>query len=60
MNAFFLGPWGMNWSAEQTNRPRTASRFTQLVCPAPEWRFIHREPRKRHSFLKKYRVKSKK
>ena len=48
---FFLGSWGMNRSAEQTNHPRTASRFTRFVCPA--LRFIPHEPRKkRHSFLK--------
>ena len=39
--SFFLGSWGMNRSAEQTNRPRTASRFTRFVCPAlrfiPPW-----------------------
>ena len=35
----------MNRSAEQTNRPRIASRFTQFVCPA--LRFIPHEPRKR-------------
>ena len=41
----------MNRSAEQTNRPRTASRFTRFVCPAlrfiPPW-----TQKKRHSFLK--------
>ena len=48
--SFFLGSWGMNRSAEQTNRTRTASRFTRFVCPA--LRFIPNEPRKkRHSFL---------
>ena len=41
----FLGSWGMNRSAEQTNRPRTASRFTRFVCPA--LRFIPHEPRKK-------------
>ena len=49
--SFFLGSWGMNRSAEQTNRPRTASRFTRFVCPAlrfiPPW-----TQKKRHSFLK--------
>ena len=35
----------MNRSAEQTNRPRTASRFTRFVCPA--LRFIPHEPRKK-------------
>ena len=44
MSVFFLGSWGMNRSAEQTNRPRTASRFTRFVCPA--LRFIPNEPRK--------------
>ena len=43
--SFFLGSWGMNRSAEQTNRPRTASRFTRFDCPA--LRFIPHEPRKR-------------
>ena len=43
--SFFLGSWGMNRSAEQTNRPRTASRFTRFVCPA--LRFIPHEPRKK-------------
>ena len=49
--SFFLGSWGMNRSAEQTNRPRTASRFTRFVCPVlrfiPPW-----TQKKRHSFLK--------
>ena len=35
----------MNRSAEQTNRPRTASRFTRFVCPA--LRFIPHEPRRK-------------
>ena len=35
----------MNRSAEQTNRPRTASQFTRFVCPA--LRFIPHEPRKK-------------
>ena len=50
--SFFLGSWGMNRSAEQTNRPRTASRFTRFVCPA--LRFIPHEPRKKdtHSLNK--------
>ena len=43
--SFFLGSWGMNRSAEQTNRPRTASRFTRFVCPV--LRFIPHEPRKK-------------
>ena len=51
MSVFFLGSWGMNRSTEQTNRPRTASRFTRFVCPAlrfiPLW-----TQKKRHSFLK--------
>ena len=53
--SFFLGSWGMNRSAEQTNRPRTALRFTRFVCPA--LRFIPHEPRKKdtHS-LNKYIV----
>ena len=41
----FLDSWGMNRSAEQTNRTRTASRFTRFVCPA--LRFIRHEPRKK-------------
>ena len=41
----FLCSWGMNRSAKQTNRPRTASSFTRFVCPA--LRFIPHEPRKR-------------
>ena len=50
--SFFLGSWGMNRSAEQTNRPRTASRFTRFVCPV--LRFIPHEPRKKdtHSLNK--------
>ena len=48
----------MNRSAEQTNRPRTASRFTRFVCPA--LRFIPHEPRKKdtHSLneLKVYAI----
>ena len=46
---FFLCSHGMNRSAEQTNLPRTASRFTRFVCPALQ--FIPHKPRKRHSFL---------
>ena len=51
--SFFGGSWGMNRSAEQTNRPRTASRFTRFVCPA--LRFIPHEPRKKdtHSLNKR-------
>ena len=41
----FLGSWGMNRNAEQTNRPRTTSRFTLFVCPALQ--FIPHEPRKK-------------
>ena len=43
--SFFLGSWGMNRSAEQTNRSRTASRFTRFVCPA--LRIIPHELRKK-------------
>ena len=43
--SFFLCSWGMNRSAEQTNRSRTASRFTRFVCPV--LRFIPHEPRKK-------------
>ena len=52
--SFFLGSWGMNRSAEQTNRQRTASRFTRFVCPA--LRFIPHEPRKKdtHSLKKSF------
>ena len=41
----------MNRRAEQTNRTRTASRFTRFVCPA--LRFIPHEPRKKdtHSLI---------
>ena len=41
----------MNRSAEQTNRPRTASRLTRFVCPASQ--FIANEPRKKdtHSLI---------
>ena len=51
MSVFFVGSWGMNRSAEQTNHPRTASRFTRFVCPA--LRFISHEPRKKdtHSLI---------
>ena len=42
---FILGSWEMNRSAEQTNRTRTASRFTRFVCSA--LRFISHEPRKK-------------
>ena len=45
--SFFLGSWGMNRSAEQTNRPRTASRFTWFLCPALRPGFIPHEPRKK-------------
>ena len=40
----FLGSWGMSQSAEQTNRPRTARRVMQFVCPVLQ--FIPHEPRK--------------
>ena len=50
MSVFFLGWWGMNQSAEQTNRMRTASQFTKFVCPRLE--FITHEPRKKTLFLK--------
>ena len=56
--SFFLGSWGMNRSAEQTNRPRTASRFTRFVCPA--LRFIPHEPRKKdtHSLKLRWSIKN--
>ena len=41
----FLGSWGMNRITEQTNHPKTASRFTQFVCPALQ--FMPYEPRKK-------------
>ena len=40
--SFFLGSWGMNQSAEQTNGPRTPLRFTPFVCP--ELRLIPHSP----------------
>ena len=43
----FLCSWGMNRSAEQTNRLRTASMFTRFVCPV--LRFIPHEPRKKYT-----------
>ena len=57
--SFFLGSRGMNRSAEQTNRPRTASRFTRFVCPA--LRFIPHEPRKKdtHSLNIRCRCRNK-
>ena len=45
LRSFFLGSWEMDRSAEQTNRTRTASRFTRFVCSA--LRFISHEPRKK-------------
>ena len=42
--SFFLCSWGINRSAEQTNRSRTASRFTQFVCPMARNKQIGREP----------------
>ena len=53
--SFFLGSWEMKRSAEQTNRTRTASRFTRFVCSA--LRFISHEPRKKdtHSLNKRQR-----
>ena len=45
--SLFLGSWGMNRSAEQTNHPRTASRFTRFVCPA--LRFIPHEPKNKNT-----------
>ena len=47
MSVFFGGSWGMNRSAEQTNRPRTTSQFTRFVCST--FRFIPHEPRKKHT-----------
>ena len=51
--SFCLCSWEMNRSAEQTNQPRTASRFTRFVCPA--LRFIPHEHRKKdtHSLIRK-------
>ena len=47
-----MGSWGMNQSAEKTNRPRTASRFSDLF--APRSNFFAHEPRKKdiHSLIK--------
>ena len=50
--SFFLGSWEMNRSAEQTNRTRTASRFTRFVCSA--LRFISHEPRKKDTHSLNY------
>ena len=49
----------MNRSAEQTNRTRTASRFTRFVCPS--LRFIPHEPRKKdtHSLIDTHQIISK-
>ena len=44
----------MNRSVEQTNRPRTASRFTRFICPA--LLFIPHEPRKWHVLLIKWSI----
>ena len=41
MSVFSLGSWGINRSAEQTNRPRTASRkknFIPLIKALKMWR----------------------
>ena len=50
MSVFFLGSWGMNRSAGQTNRVNREAVLGWFVCSA--LRFIPHEPRKkRHSFL---------
>ena len=50
MSVFFLGSWGMNRSAGQTNRVNREAVLARFVCSA--LRFIPHEPReKRHSFL---------
>ena len=48
--SFFLGSWGMNCSAGQTNRVNREAVLGRFVCSALQ--FIPHEPRKkRHSFL---------
>ena len=50
MVSCFLGPWGLNRSAGQTNRVNREAVLGQFVCSA--LRFIPQKPRtKRHSFL---------
>ena len=39
--SFFLGSWGMHRSAEQTNCPRTASRFTWLFVSLDLFATLH-------------------
>ena len=43
--SFFLGSWGMNRSAKQTNRMNREAVLGRCVCSA--LRFIPREPRKK-------------
>ena len=45
MNVFFLGSWGMNRSAGQTNRVNREAVLVRFVCSA--LRFIPHEPRKK-------------
>ena len=47
--SFFLGSWGMNRSAGQTNRVNREAVLVWFVCSA--LRFIPMNPEKRHSFL---------
>ena len=55
--SFFLGSWGMNRSAEQTNRPRTAKRWSgsRSICLFRATIHSPWTQKKRHSFLK-YKV----
>ena len=45
MSVFFLGSWGMNRSAGQTNRVNREAVLGRFVCSA--LRFIPHEPRKK-------------
>ena len=45
MSVFFLGSWGMNRSAGQTNRVNREAVLERFVCSA--LRFIPHEPRKK-------------
>ena len=45
MSVFFLGSWGMNRNAGQTNRVNREAFLVRFVCSA--LRFIPREPRKK-------------
>ena len=52
--SFFLGSWGMNRSAEQTNRPRTLRGSRDLFVPRSD--SFPMNPEKRHSFLNYFRL----